>query len=195
MLDLNYTLAFSPLYNPDLVIHENKLCYSSGSLIVWKNLETGDQEFLLGHTDYISAMDADEDWLVTAQRGPKAIIRVWIGMKCVSSFQPRFEKIQQVRLSKSKLLAMVGLDGHNRQVIMIFDLSEVEHNKKPEIIAKQASDFNILTLKWSPVETDRLVSCGKENIRFWRIKNQHLPGSPVILNHHARNTVFNVLDF
>lgn len=44
-------------------------------------------------------------------------------MKCVSSFQAPFEKVQQVRLNKAKHLAMVGLDGYNRQVIMVFDLS------------------------------------------------------------------------
>lgn len=52
-----------------------------------------------------------------------------------------------------------------------------------------------MTIKFSPVNTEQLVSCGKENIRFWRVKNQHLPGSPVVLNHHARNTIFTVLDF
>jgi len=50
-------------------------------------------------------------------------------------------------------------------------------------------------MKFSPIELDKLVSCGKENIRFWRIKNGHLPASAVVLNHHARNTVFTVLDF
>ena len=128
---MNYALAFSPMHNPNLIIHENKICYSTGSLVVWKNLETGQQDFLLGHTDYVAAMDANDDWLVTAQRGTKAIVRIWIGMKCVSSFQSPFEKTQQVRLSKFKHLAMIGLDGYNRQVIMIFDLSEVEMNKKP----------------------------------------------------------------
>ena len=43
LLDLSYALSYSPLYNPDLLIYENKLCYSSGSLIVWKDLETGEQ--------------------------------------------------------------------------------------------------------------------------------------------------------
>lgn len=42
---------------------------------------------------------------------------------------------------------------------------------------------------------DRLVSCGKENIRFWRIKNGHLPAQTVVLNHHARNTVFTAIDY
>ena len=90
---------------------------------------------------------------------------------------------------------MVGLDGYKRQAVLIFDISEIELTRKPVLLAKQISDFNILTIKFCPVDTDKLVSCGKENIRFWRVKNQHLPGSPVVLSHHARNTVFTVLDF
>ena len=41
-----------------------------------------------------------------------------------------------------------------------------------------------------------MVSCGKENIRFWRIREtSNIRGSAVVLNHHARNTVFTCLDF
>jgi len=51
-------------------------------------------------------------------------------------------------------------------------------------------------LKFSPIDNCRLVSCGKENIRFWRIKEtNNIRGSAVVLNHHARNTVFTSLDF
>jgi len=57
------------------------------------------------------------------------------------------------------------------------------------------SEFNILTCKFSPIEADKLVSCGRENIRFWRIKNDHISGGAVVLSHHARDTVFTVLDF
>lgn len=57
-----------------------------------------------------------------------------------------------------------------------------------------------MSIKFSPVDNSRLVSCGKENIRFWRIKETgnkcaHLRGAAVVLNHHARNTVFTSLDF
>lgn len=90
---------------------------------------------------------------------------------------------------------MVGLDPYKRQAILIFDINQIQITRKPILLAKQISDFNILTIKFSPIETDKLVSCGKENIRFWRVKNQHLPGAPVILNHHARNTIFTVFDF
>jgi WD repeat-containing protein 90 len=63
-------------------------------------------------------------------------------------------------------------------------------------VAKQTSDFNILSLKFSPIDSTRMASCGKENIRFWRIKeNGSIRGSAIVLNHHARNTIFTCLDF
>ena len=61
---------------------------------------------------------------------------------------------------------------------------------------KQTSDFNILCLKFSPVDNYRLVSCGQQNIRFWRVKEtRNIRGSAVVLNQHSRNTVFTTLDF
>lgn len=81
------------------------------------------------------------------------------------------------------------------EIVAIWDISEIETKRRPELITQQISDFNILCLKYSPIDDDQLVSCGKENIRFWRVKNDYLRGTPVVLNHQARNTVFTVLDF
>jgi hypothetical protein len=50
-------------------------------------------------------------------------------------------------------------------------------------------------MKFSPIDSSRLVSCGKENIRFWRVKDGSIRGSAVVLNHNARNTVFTSLDY
>lgn len=33
----------------------------------------------------------------------------------------------------------------------------------------------------------RLVSCGRENVRFWRIRRRHLPACPAVLNDFARD--------
>lgn len=53
-----------------------------------------------------------------------------------------------------------------------------------------------MALKFSPIDVTKLASCGKENIRFWRVKDTgNIRGSAVVLNHHARNTVFTSLDF
>lgn len=76
-----------------------------------------------GHTGYIVAMDSHEDWLVSVQEGVKAGVRIWIENKCICNFQSPYEKVQQIRLSNKKHLAMVGLDQYKRQVILIFDIS------------------------------------------------------------------------
>lgn len=65
----------------------------------------------------------------------------------------------------------------------------------PVIVAKQISEFPISRVKFSPYHTHRLVSCGKENIRFFRIRRGHLPGCPVILNEYARDRTFTDLAF
>lgn len=54
------------------------------------------------------------------------------------------------------------------------------------VIAKQISDFPIQKIQFSPFETGTLVSCGRENIRFWRMRKGHLPGRPVCLNQYSR---------
>ena len=64
-----------------------------------------------------------------------------------------------------------------------------------DILARQVACINITSIKFSSIENDKLVSCGKENIRFWRIKNQHLPGNAVVLDKFARNTHFTALAF
>ena len=67
--------------------------------------------------------------------------------------------------------------------------------KNLPVIARQTSDFPISALKFTPYDAKKLVSCGKENVRFWRIKASHLPACPAILNEFARNAVFNDLAF
>lgn len=97
-----------------------------------------------------------------------------------------------------KYLACAGKDSHNKELLVVWDITRVgaPGGGKAEVVAKQTSDFNILALKFSPCDSSRLASCGKENIRFWRIKdNGSIRGSAVVLNHHARNSVFTCLDF
>ena len=58
-----------------------------------------------------------------------------------------------------------------------------------------------MQLRFSPIDSTRMASCGKENIRLWRIRDRkgldtaNIRGSAVVLNHHARDTVFSCLDF
>jgi len=101
---------------------------------------------------------------------------------------------------QGKYVALVGNDKSNRDEILILCMMPKENESSSvkntfRVVARSVSQFNILTLKFSPIEHDRLISCGRENIRFWRTKNKRVAGSAVVLNHHARNTIFTVLDY
>jgi WD40 repeat protein len=63
------------------------------------------------------------------------------------------------------------------------------------VIARQLSDFHISKIMFSPYQEDGLVSCGRENIRFWRMRKGHLPGRPVQLNEFSRGYLFTDLTY
>ena len=63
--------------------------------------------------------------------------------------------------------------------------------KKLELYARQLSDFDTSHVRFNDVITESLISCGKENIRFYKIKNNHLPASNVTLNNTGRGKTFN----
>lgn len=124
-LELKTTFSFSSLHNPDLLFRNDNVYYSAGSILVSKNIKTGEQHFMQGHTDYIVAMDSVDEWIITVQEGAKSGVRIWIDHKCICSFQCPYERVQQIRLSNKKHLAMVGLDPYKRQAILVFDISQI----------------------------------------------------------------------
>jgi WD40 repeat protein len=121
-------------------------------------------------------------------------------------------------------LCVVGRDHHRRVQLVVWDVTRMSTSKgkgpspsssaspsaasakgamfsspngaaRDPIVARQISEFSIERIKFSPYHSDRLVSCGRENIRFWRIRNGHLRGCPVILNEYARDTIFTDVAF
>jgi WD40 repeat protein len=134
----------------------------------------------------------------SGQEGNNPMIRIWdyeTG-KCLVMFTVDVASLKCITFSPDgSHLAISGKDYTNREMIVVWNISQVQQGGGPIIVAKQVSDFNILTLKFSPFDNMKIASCGKENIRFWRIKNQFIQGSAVVLNQHARNTIFTDLDF
>jgi len=137
--------------------------------------------------------------IASAQEGKNSIIRLWdyATARCITMMTMPVVSLKCLSFSHDgRFLCSVGKDNHNKELIIIWDISRVTRGEKPDIIARQVSEFNILSIKFSPIDNMRLCSCGKENIRFWRIRETgNIRGSAVVLNHHARNTVFTCLDF
>jgi WD40 repeat protein len=177
------------------------------------------QELLFGHTDDVCALALSPSGtlLGSAQKGKHPMIRLWhleriggdgpIKATCFMILTAHASDLQAMHFSSdNRHLCVVGRDQHRRVQLIVWDVTRasvspgksVRSSKSgaPDpIVARQISEFPIERIKFSPYHPDRLVSCGRENIRFWRIRNGHLRGCPVILNEYARDTIFTDVAF
>jgi hypothetical protein len=99
----------------------------------------------------------------------------------------------------------VGFDKMNRVQILVWDIATLLSQKGIisfgdsstviGLVAKQISEYSILQIRCTPFTDHDFISCGRENIRLWRIKNQHLSGRPVLLNQYSRGQIFTEIAF
>ncbi len=100
--------------------------------------------------------------------------------------------------SSEAQLVTVGTDAKGRHKILIWQISTLLQsnvtlsgsNDHPSIAAKQLSDFSISKVIFDPLSENALVTCGRENIRMWRTKKQHLSGRPILLNEYCRGFIY-----
>ena len=184
-------------YPPDFVTPgANYLIYPSGCTLVMLNTDNKKQHFMFGHTQSINCLDISDDgsMVATGQEGKNPLCLVWElkTMRAPTFINlANFNGVKSVGFSNdNKFLVTAGTDSKAREIIIVWDVSCINQSQKPQILAKQISHFHINTIKFSPIDNQRLVSCGKENIRFWRINKDHLSGAAVVLNHHARSSEF-----
>ena len=177
-----------------------------------KERSHGRQAFLFGHSQPVVHLrvSVSNKFLISAEKDSKALLIVWnifaSGAKKVAAFRPFDGGIRCIALNENdSLLCVVGWDKCRRLLLIIFDLHALLRDKigitppsptkSPVIIAKQVSDFDVADIIFSPISEDSLVSCGRENVRFWRIKKGHLPGRPVSLNEYARGYDFTCIRY
>lgn len=112
--------------------------------------------------------------IASGQEGSNPMVWIWDydSGKCLSIITVDVSSLKCLTFSpEGSYLAVSGKDYSNRELLVVWNISGLAWDEKPFIVAKQVSDFNILTLKFSPFDNSKIASCGKENIRFWRIKN------------------------
>eukprot|EP00937_MAST-01D_sp_MAST-1D-sp2_P005250 g5250.t1 len=157
------------------------------------------QRFFLGHTDTVSCIQFNRDYTILAsgQCGDAPSIRLWSfeSGRCLALMQAHASGLTGLTFSAdNRLLCGIGLDKQKRTQLIVWDIARVESGHAM-LIARQLSDLPITCLKFSPYNTRELVSCGRENIRFWRIRHGHMPGCPASLSQYARGSQFTDLAF
>lgn len=164
--------------------------YPCHAIIVSMDVSSGQQQFFMGHTDKVSALafDGQTDILASAQTGSPSVIRIWKYhlRKCTAMFRAEVQNVHCISLSYSgNILCGVGKDGIGKQMVVVWDVSHAIRGGEVSIVAKAHTDVDILRMRIAEFDDSRLVSCGNDNIRFWRIRHGSLRSCPVDLGGHG----------
>ena len=135
ILELKHIIGYSPdkclnlkwsRYN-----NENVVIFTSGGNILTMDVNTNQQKrFFFGHSAPIVCFDVNSDGtlLSSAQEGKNTIIRIWeyASGRCISMVTMPVNKIICLAFSYDhRYLASVGKDSHNREMIIVWDISKI----------------------------------------------------------------------
>ncbi|XRB08526.1 centriole proteome protein [Pycnococcus provasolii] len=182
--ELSNALTWSPHAGP-----EKEMVFPCGNNVVANRSDGTGQRFFVGHSAPVIgiAFSNDGSLMATAQEGKASVIRVWdfATGDCLSILNAHAGGLCCVDVSPdARALLAVGFDGHGKQLIVVWDISGLRSGHRAEVVVKHATDYHVRRAKFSPFEEDRLMTCGRDSIRIYRLKNGQLRGCSVNLGEH-----------
>jgi WD40 repeat protein len=200
------------------------IAYSRSRDVVLANpSQPSSQNLLRGHSKAVTHVELSSrgNLLATGEGGGgrasavEGLVRIWnlesTSKECVAHFLAHPCGLDSIAWSADdKYICTVGGDAQRRTQIIVWTygtLAEARRGSGAAIsssagitrgmamAAKQISDLPIARIRFSPFERLKLVSCGRENVRFWRVKRECLPALPGLLNEFARDAEFTDLAF
>ncbi|KAM9015938.1 WD repeat-containing protein 90 isoform 1-T1 [Ara ararauna] len=173
--------------------------YPCHAVIVTLQIHSRKQRFFIGHTDKVSALafNGSSTLLASAQAGPRSTVRLWdfpTG-SCLSVFKTHVHSLLSLSFSYSgAILCGVGKDGHGKTMVVVWNTAQVTQGGEVAVLAKAHTDVDIQALKVTSFDDTRMVSCGWDNIRLWRVRSGVLRSCPVNLGEY-RSLEFTGLAF
>ncbi|XP_056222733.1 WD repeat-containing protein 90 [Seriola aureovittata] len=163
--------------------------YPCHAIIVSMKISSNHQRFFIGHTDKVSALafNGNTTLLASAQTGSHSVVRVWNYHKgnCLAMFRIHAHSLSCLNFSYSGgILCGVGKDSHNKTMVVVWNTLNVSKGGEVAILAKAHTDVDIHTMKVAFFDDTRMVSCGRDNIRLWRVRNGTLRSCPINLGEY-----------
>uniref|UniRef100_A0A3B4ZIF7 WD repeat domain 90 n=1 Tax=Stegastes partitus TaxID=144197 RepID=A0A3B4ZIF7_9TELE len=163
--------------------------YPCHAIIVSMKISSNQQRFFIGHTDKVSALafNGNTTLLASAQTGNNSVVRVWNYHKgnCLAMFRIHAHSLSCLSFSHGGgILCGVGKDSHNKTMVVVWNTLNVSKRGEVTVLAKAHTDVDIHTMKVTFFDDTRMVSCGRDNIRLWRVRNGMLRSCPVNLGEY-----------
>ncbi|XP_019363134.1 PREDICTED: WD repeat-containing protein 90 isoform X1 [Gavialis gangeticus] len=169
--------------------NNSAVVYPCHAIIVTMQIDTREQRFFIGHTDKVSALafNGNSTMLASAQIGHFTMVRLWDFHKgkCLSMFKTHVHSVSSLSFSHSgSILCGIGKDGHGKTMVVVWNTAQVNHGGEVAVLAKAHTDVDIHTLKIAFFDDTRMVSCGRDNVRLWRVRSGTLRSCPVNLGEY-----------
>ncbi|XP_074866919.1 WD repeat-containing protein 90 isoform X2 [Carettochelys insculpta] len=169
--------------------NNSAVVYPCHAIIITMKIETREQRFFIGHTDKVSALafNGNTTLLASAQMGHLSMVRLWDFQKgkCLSMFKTHVHSVSSLSLSYSgAVLCGIGKDGHGKTMVVVWNTAQVNSGGEVVVLAKAHTDVDIQTLKIAFFDDTRMVSCGRDNVRLWRVRSGALRSCPVNLGEY-----------
>ncbi|XP_070586998.1 WD repeat-containing protein 90-like isoform X5 [Erythrolamprus reginae] len=173
--------------------------YPCHALIVAIAIDSGKQKFFAGHTDKVAALafNNKSTLLASAQMGEMSVVRLWDfpSGKCLCVFKTGIHSISCLSFSYSgNVLCGTGKDKRGKTVVVVWNTMQVNRGGEVVMLAKAHTDVDIRAFKIAFFDDTRMVSCGRDNVRLWRIQSGALRSCPVNLGEY-RSLEFTDLAF
>ncbi|XP_034716336.1 WD repeat-containing protein 90 isoform X2 [Etheostoma cragini] len=167
----------------------DSVVYPCHAIIVSMKISSNQQRFFIGHTDKVSALafNGNTTLLASAQTGNHSVVRVWNYHKgnCLAMFRIHAHSLSTLSFSYGGgILCGVGKDSHSKTMVVVWNTMNVSKAGEVTILAKAHTDVDINTMKVAFFDDTRMVSCGRDNIRLWRVRNGTLRSCPVNLGEY-----------
>ncbi|CAH1794798.1 unnamed protein product [Owenia fusiformis] len=165
------------------------IVYPCHAVVVTMQIANGAQRFFIGHTDKVSciSLNGSSDRLASGQTGTQSVVRVWDfeSTQCLAMFKTHSHSINCLSFSHSgNVLCGVGKDSHSKNMVVMWNTSCVHKGGEVTVMAKAHTEVDILRMRIATFDDTRMVSCGRDNIRIWRVKEGSLRSAPVNLQEY-----------
>uniref|UniRef100_A0A8C3D8T2 WD repeat domain 90 n=1 Tax=Corvus moneduloides TaxID=1196302 RepID=A0A8C3D8T2_CORMO len=162
--------------------------YPCHAVIVALLLKTGEQRFFLGHTDKVSvlAFSGSSTLLASAQAGPRGVGRLWdfpTGT-CLCLFKTYLQSLVSLRWVLVGAGVCSALRHGSFSMVVVWNTAQATRGGGVTVLAKAHTDVDIQAMKIAFFDDTRMVSCGRDNIRLWRVRSGALRSCPVSLGEY-----------
>ena len=155
----------------------------------------------VGHADNVSclAINVKNTLIASGQTGKFSLVRIWDFQtrKCLAIFRNHDHSLYLLEFSScGKFLCGIGKDKQCKTLVIIWDLKDIKCSESigyqnlgsntVRIVAKAHTDVHVTKVLFVNYDSSRLITCGRENVRIWRLKDDTLRSCAVNLSPYIQ---------